>query len=444
MKSTNAVRIVNNQEKLAGGCNSHQNRKISCFTYENIGEAYQYLSSMNDSITDDFFQKMRDFAVEEIQNTIYKESEDWREKLDNDIIKKTDGEIVRNYRAGVRKVNLWIPLFIKIPVFLPKFRHKQFNSDLLNNLFSKSDSFIVALIYSLYVSGISYRKISNILKFLNYNISATGVSNKLKLLKDEMENYWQRRLDNKDYRYLIADGLWIKEKRSIRGKHVLLSAVGITSDGKREIIGKRICDSESANCWKQLFLDLQYRGLNMDNIKLIVADKGKGLRGYFSNNYRDKPVVRCGFHFGNNLFKNIKNITIRKEMYSDLFWILGTKDVDPNRNKVAKTFKLKVEVIYDKWTSMGYIRESNKLINEIDEVLISYYHEKDIFKASKLITSNTIERYFRDYRQFSYGKGSLLDENSINYLTNLVFYDINQRLKRRPSLWELKKIANKT
>ncbi len=65
----------------------------------------------------------------------------------------------------------------------------------------------------------------------------------------------------------------------------------------------------------------------------------------------------------------------------------------------------------------------------------------DVFKASKLITSNTIERYFRDYRQFSYGKGVLFDEDFINYLTNLVFYDINQRLKNRPPLLQVKNVA---
>jgi len=60
---------------------------------------------------------------------------------------------------------------------------------------------------------------------------------------------------------------------------------------------------------------------------------------------------------------------------------------------------------------------------------------EDPSKARKLFTNNVVERYFRDYKQFLYGKASFNDEKSINYLTGLVFYDINQRLKRRPPLW---------
>ena len=442
MKTLNTKGNVTISEGKAGEATSRQNKLY--FTYENIGEAFQYLSDMDDTISEEFFQKMKDYASETLQNMIFKESEDWRDELENTFVKKPDDTIVRNNRCGVRKVKVWLPMFLQFSILLPKYRHKQFSSDILNALFDKKDSFLVALIYSLYVLGISYRKISQVLKLLNYNISATGVSNKLRQLQEEMDNYWKRDLGDKNYKYLMVDGLWIKEKRSIKGKHVLLSAVGITDDGEREIIGKRVSDSENSLDWKYLFDDLQDRGLNIDKINLIVSDKGKGLRSYLDKSYRDKPVVRCGFHFGMNLLKKVTEPSKKRRMFSDLFWILGPSNVSTNKLKKWKDFRRKTEVVLDKWNSSGFTNEANKLSKEIDEVLIAYRAENDINKASKLITSNMIERYFRDYRQFSYGKGTLLDESSINYLSNLVFFDINQRMKKRPKLWDLKKCANKT
>ena len=414
----------------------------SYFDLKDLGLAFEYLSTMYDTTTAEFFQEIERNIAEELQALVDEEFQRWYSE--HRIVKTEEGGQAINYRSGARQVKIWIPLFLEVPILLPKLRLEQFHSDILNSLFQKTDSFIVALIYALYISGISYRKISDILLFLRYKISPSGVSKKLRQLKDSLEEYWDRKLNQKEYRYLVVDGLWIKEKRSIKGKHVVLTAVGITEEGEREIIGKKVCTNEGSACWEELFNELEDRGLDMDKIKLIVADKGKGLRSFITSRYKNKPIVRCGFHFGGNVLKKVTDPWSKREMFSDLFWILGPKDVPPDTLRKWKAFRWKTEVVYEKWMNLGYIKEAEKLKEEIDEVLVAYKHEKDIFKASKLITSNTIERYFRDYRQFSYGKGVLFDEDSIAYLTNLVFYDINQRLKMRPPLWQLKNFANKS
>jgi len=377
---------------------------------------------------------LTDHVVEHFQGVINQSIEKWYSLPENRVY-HTSSRLAKNYRSGIRKVEVWLPLFLKVPIFLPKFRHKQPEIDYLQRLFGMMDSFLVALIYALYVSGISYRKISEILKLLRLNISPTTVSNKLRKLERFMNEYWSRDLSGKDYRYLMVDGMWVKDRGSISGRKVVLSAVGVTESGEREVLGYTIQNSESEESWRALFESLIERGIDMKKISLIVGDGSSGLRKYLKNIPVKIPLQVCGFHYGVNVLKDVKNKITKQLMFSDYFWIVRSKDLEGlNSREVIKKIKLKVEVVSEQWELAGR-RNSLKLKRDFDKVITVFRVIEDPSKARKLFTNNVVERYFRDYKQFLYEKASFNDEKSINYLTGLVFYDINQRLRRKPPLW---------
>ncbi|TAN33417.1 hypothetical protein EPN28_02610 [Patescibacteria group bacterium] len=89
-----------------------------------------------------------------------------------------------------------------------------------------------------------------------------------------------RQLEGMEFQYLLLDGLWVKCKQfglSERNNTVLLCALGITKEGKREIVGFMTSDAEDAESWGQMLANLKERGLNKDKLELVIADDNAGL-----------------------------------------------------------------------------------------------------------------------------------------------------------------------
>jgi putative transposase len=54
-------------------------------------------------------------------------------------------------------------------------------------------------------------------------------------------------------------------------ERVILAAMAIYPDGTRELLHSEIAQSESQNAWEAFFKRLQERGLNLDEVKVVVA-----------------------------------------------------------------------------------------------------------------------------------------------------------------------------
>ena len=102
------------------------------------------------------------------------------------------------------------------------------------------------MILSCFVLGLSTRKVAQaLLPVLGEPISATVVSRVAKSLDGAVEAFHRRPLKKK-YRFLVFDGVVLK-RRSGAGaiKRVVLVALGITPEGKKEVIDFLIAPGES-------------------------------------------------------------------------------------------------------------------------------------------------------------------------------------------------------
>ena len=109
------------------------------------------------------------------------------------------------------------------------------------------------------------------------------------------------------YPFLIVDAKYFK----VRENHRIVSkafmvAMGITEDGRREIIGFGTYDNESDATWKEFFISLKERGLNPD---MVTSDAHQGLLAALKEIYPEVPWQRCQVHF----LKNIMKETPKKE-----------------------------------------------------------------------------------------------------------------------------------
>jgi putative transposase len=89
---------------------------------------------------------------------------------------------------------------------------------------------------------------------------------------------FHRRPIKRQYRFLIFDRVVLKRKTGAGSvKLVVLVAMGITEDGRKEVIDFSIAPGESQGAWEAFLTDLYRRGLTEEGLELIVTDGGKGL-----------------------------------------------------------------------------------------------------------------------------------------------------------------------
>lgn len=162
----------------------------------------------------------------------------------------------------------------------------------------RSEKAINAAIAEMYIQGVSTRKVTKILKELcDLEISSSQVSRITAELDEELQAWRDQSIG--EIPILIVDARYekVRYNKSIRSMSVLI-AYGITSEGKRRVLGVSTSLSEAEIHWRQLFKNLTDRGLN--GLKLIVSDAHEGLANARISTFGSTPWQRCYFHLMQN------------------------------------------------------------------------------------------------------------------------------------------------
>jgi putative transposase len=107
--------------------------------------------------------------------------------------------------------------------------------------------------------------------------------------------------------YVFFDAVYGKARvggdRRGRGSRVAAQAVviatGISADGRREVLGFDVGDSESGPFWTGFLRSLKARGLA--GVQLVTSDAHTGLKAAISSILLGASWQRCRVHFGRNL-----------------------------------------------------------------------------------------------------------------------------------------------
>lgn len=101
-----------------------------------------------------------------------------------------------------------------------------------------------------------------------------------------------------DWPYLWIDAIYVKVRQNGRIVSVaVIVAVGVNTDGRREILGLDIGPSEAEPFWAAFLRKLTRRGLR--GVKLVVSDAHEGLKAAVSK-ILTATWQRCRVHFMRN------------------------------------------------------------------------------------------------------------------------------------------------
>jgi putative transposase len=144
--------------------------------------------------------------------------------------------------------------------------------------------------------GVSTRKVDNLVESLELNIDKSKVSRLSKELDGIVEEFRNRELSDKGYPYLYLDATFprVRENGHIRSMAMVI-AVGLNTNGTREVLGYDIGMSETCEYWINFLQSLVNRGLK--GVKLVISDFHQGLKNAISKVLTGSSWQRCQVHF---------------------------------------------------------------------------------------------------------------------------------------------------
>ena len=119
-------------------------------------------------------------------------------------------------------------------------------------------------------------------------LSSMQVSRAAKVLDEELGAWRDRPLGNTPYVFLDAQYQKVRHAGRVIDC-ALLIALGVTSSGRRQVLGCSVALSEHEVHWREFLTGLQRRGLT--GVKLFISDSHEGLKAcllYTSPSPRDR------------------------------------------------------------------------------------------------------------------------------------------------------------
>lgn len=191
---------------------------------------------------------------------------------------------------------------------IPKLRTGSFFPSLLERR-RRIDQALFAVVMEAYVTGTSTRKVDDLVRAIGADsgISRSEVSRICADLDVEVAAFRDRSLAGMAFPYVFLDATFCKARtggdRRGRGSRVTAQAVviatGISADGRREVLGFDVGDSESGAFWTGFLRALKARGLH--GVQLVTSDAHTGLKAAIGSVLLGAAWQRCRHHFARNL-----------------------------------------------------------------------------------------------------------------------------------------------
>ena len=202
-----------------------------------------------------------------------------------------------NYRNGYRERG-WETRVGRIELAIPKLRKGSYFPAFLEPR-RTAEKALTAVIQEAYVQGVSTRSVDELVKAMGgTGISKSQVSRLCEDIDERVQAFLNRPIEGR-WPYLWIDATYLKSRQGGRIVSVaVIVAVGVNTDGRREVLGVATGASEAEVFWTGFLRSLAERGLR--GVKLVVADDHKGLRAAARRVF-SAGLQRCRVHWARNL-----------------------------------------------------------------------------------------------------------------------------------------------
>ena len=158
---------------------------------------------------------------------------------------------------------------------------------------------LTAVIQEAYIQGVSTRAVDDLVQAMGGSgVSKSQVSRLCADIDDRVKAFLDRPIEG-EWPYLWIDATYLKVRQEGRVVSVaVIVAVGVNTDGRREILGMDIGASEAETFWTDALRKLKRRGLK--GVKLVISDAHEGIKAAVSKVF-STTWQRCRVHFMRNV-----------------------------------------------------------------------------------------------------------------------------------------------
>lgn len=348
----------------------------------NEGEIKNQLGELVRQSVEDTLNAMLDAEADQITNAHrYERTE---ERTD-----KRAGHYTRKLMTKAGEVQLKVPKLRKLP----------FETAIIERYKRREESVEEALI-EMYLAGVSVRRVEDITEALwGAKVSPGTISNMNQKVYVQIEE-WRKRPLVDEYPYVYMDGIFLKKNWGGTIENVaILVAIGVNSEGNREVIGAMEGGREDKESWLRFLRYLKDRGLK--GVRLMVGDKCLGLLEAIKEIFPETLYQRCMVHFMRNVLCDVPR-TRGKEVGAMLKAIFAQEDK-------AACLK-KAEEVAQKLQTTKLKSAASTLLRGIEETLTytNFPHEHWL----RIRSNNGIERINREIRRRTNAVGCFPDGKS--------------------------------
>ncbi|MFZ3515440.1 IS256 family transposase [Vibrio harveyi] len=222
-------------------------------------------------------------------------------------------------------------------------------------------------------------------------ITITGVTDRL---IPELKEWQQRSLDSL-YPFVWLDAIYYKIKEDERYiSKAIYTIQGLNVDGKKELLGLYLSESEGANYWLSVLADLHNRGV--EDILIACVD---GLTGFPEAIATE--VQQCVIH---QICNSLKYVAFKhqKEFMADLKLVY--------RAVSKEAAEMELDRLEPKWGEQSPI-VLRSWRSKWENLSIYFKYPEYVQKA--IYTTNAIEAVHRQFRKLIKPKGGFPNENSL-------------------------------
>jgi transposase-like protein len=282
---------------------------------------------------------------------------------------------------------------------VPRLRSLPFETQIIER-YKRREASVEEAMIEMYLAGVSVRRVEDITEALwGTRVSPSTVSELNQKIYTHIDA-WRNRPIEGEHPYVFLDGIWLKRAWGGEVENVaVLVAIGVRSDGYREILG--VCEGtkEDKESWRNFLRHLKERGLR--GVRLIVSDKCLGLVESLGECYPDAKWQRCMVHWYRNVFTEVPKTKV-KAVAAMLKAIHAQEDRQAARRKA--------EDVVEKLEAMRLPKAAKVVREGVDETLGYMAFPTEHWRQIR--TNNPLERIMREIRRRTRVVGAFPDGRS--------------------------------
>ena len=296
----------------------------------------------------------------------------------------------------------------------PRDRNGSFEPELVKKNQTHMSDELESKMLSLFALGNSYSQIADHIEDMyGVHFSKPAITAITDKLIPKLEEWKKRPLDS-IYPFIYLDAIHYKVRDE--GHYVskaFYTVLGVNIEGKKEILGLYLNESEGAKFWLQVLTDLQNRGVK--DILIASVDGLKGFPEAINSVFPETEVQLCIVHQIRNSLKYVASKN-QKQFAGELkkvYQAFTKEEAEFELDKLEEKWGKKYPIIFESWR------------NKWDNLSNYFKYAEPIRKV--IYTTNIIESVHRQFRTLTKTKGAFPNDNS---LLKLLFAGIQNAEKK--------------